>query len=91
MRKSIYDEALLKLREIAEKLTRKQWFELTNNIELIRRNLQQGQKQEKLLELYKELSNYVDEQTYAHELPEITRLKIIIQEIENDKNGGIVE
>lgn len=39
-------------------------------------------KQEKLLALYKELSNYVDEQTYAHELPEIINLKIKIEELE---------
>lgn len=45
----------------------------------------QQEKKEKLLELYKDLSNYVDEQTYAHKLPEITRLKILIEELENDK------
>lgn len=84
MKKSIYEEALLKLREIAEKLTRKQWIELTNTIELIRSNLQQAQKQEKLLEHYKELSKYVDKQTYSHKLPEITRLKILIKELENE-------
>lgn len=39
----------------------------------------------KLGKLYKELSNYVDEQTYAHELPEITQLKIKIKELENEK------
>ena len=44
----------------------------------------QAQKQEKLLELYKELSNYVDERYLAHESPEITRLKIIIKELENE-------
>lgn len=38
----------------------------------------------KLGKLYKELSNYVDEQTYAHELPEITQLKIKIKELENE-------
>lgn len=41
-------------------------------------------KQEKLLSLYKELSNYVCEQCYAHKLPEITRLKILIKELENE-------
>ena len=45
-----------------------------------------AQKKEKLLELYKELSNYVCEQCYAHKLPEITRLKIIIKELENEKD-----
>ncbi|MDD2261936.1 MAG: hypothetical protein PHC31_05515 [Clostridia bacterium] len=45
----------------------------------------------KLGKLYKELSNYVDEQTYAHKLPEITTLKIKIKVLENDENGGIVE
>ena len=80
--KSIYEEVLLKLKEIAENLTRKQWLELTSNIELIRNYLQQ---QEKLLGLYKDLSNYVCEQCYAHKLSEITRLKIIIKELENDK------
>jgi|LSQX01.2.fsa_nt_gb hypothetical protein len=58
MNKSVYKEALLKLKEIAEKLTRKQWLELTSNIELIREHLQQAQKQEKLLELYKEYFEY---------------------------------
>ena len=29
MSKSIYEEVLLKLKEIAENLTRKQWLELT--------------------------------------------------------------
>lgn len=46
--------------------------------------LERLKKIEKLLELYKELSNYVDEQTYAHELPEITQLKILIKELENE-------
>ena len=50
----------------------------------LKKRFKKLEKQEKLLELYKELANYVDEQTYAHELPEITRLKIIIKEIEND-------
>ena len=53
--KSIHQEAILKLKEIAEKLTRKQWLELTSNIESIRNQLQQAQKQEKLLELYRQL------------------------------------
>ncbi len=56
--------------------------DILEDIELVEQALQQAQKQEKLLELYKDLSNYVDEQTYAHELPEITRLKIIIKELE---------
>ncbi len=58
-----------------------------NNTVDIYKELEAGatiKKQEKLLELYKELSNYVCEQCYAHKLPEITRLKIIIKEKEND-------
>lgn len=39
-------------------------------------------RQERLLELYKELSNYVSEQMFAHELHKITRLKILIEELE---------
>lgn len=68
MNKSIYEEALLKLREIAEKLTRKQWIELTNNIELIRNNLQQAHKQEKLLKLYQRLYKDFDDLTLNEQL-----------------------
>lgn len=50
----------------------------------VKQALEQAQKQERLLELYKELSNYVCEQYYAHKLPEITRLKILIKELENE-------
>lgn len=91
MSKSIYDEALLDLRmndsmRVAGQhvLTREQY----SNVFKV---LEQAQKQEKLLKLYKELSNYVDETTYAHKLPEITTLKIKIKVLENDENGGIVE
>ena len=41
-------------------------------------------KQEKLLELYKELAHYVSEQVYAHDTPKITRLKTLIKELENE-------
>lgn len=40
----------------------------------------------KLGKLYKELSNYVDDESYAYELPEIILLKIKIKELENEKN-----
>ncbi len=56
----------------------------TNIYEVVKA-LKQAQKQEKLLELYKQLSNYVDERYLAHESPEITRLKIIIKELENEQ------
>lgn len=55
-------------------------------ISLYRYYKDKAKKQEKLLKLYKELSNYVCEQCYAHKLPEITRLKIIIKELENETN-----
>lgn len=42
----------------------------------------QQEKQEKLLELYKEVSNYVCEQCYVHEFPKINGLKILIKELE---------
>lgn len=82
MSKSIYKEALLNLimnnsMRVAGQhvLTREQYSNVFKALE-------QAQKQEKLLSLYKELSNYVCEQCYAHKLPEITRLKILIKEIE---------
>ena len=50
----------------------------------------QQEKKDKLLELYKELSNYVCEQCYAHKLHEITRLKIIIKELENEVSKRMV-
>lgn len=43
--------------------------------------INQQEKRDELLKLYKELSNYVDEQTYAHELPKIAQLKIKIKEL----------
>ena len=55
---SIYGEALLKLKEIVYHLTPKQWLEMTSNIELIRKHLQQAYKQEQLLKLYKEYFEY---------------------------------
>lgn len=48
----------------------------------LKKRFEEFEKKEKLLELYKDLSNYVCEQCYAHELLEITRLKIIIKELE---------
>jgi len=55
----------------------------TNMHEVVKA-LEQAQKQEKLLELYKDLSNYVCEECYSYKLPEITRLKIIIKDLENN-------
>jgi hypothetical protein len=80
MSKSIYEEAIGQLLKIQGRLS-------TNYDKFleVKQALEQAQKQEKLLSLYKELSNYVCEQCYAHKLPEITRLKILIEELENDK------
>ena len=83
MRKSIYEELL----EIIDRniFELPMGFAVLYEIRIkIEQAFKQAQKQEKLLELYKDLSNYVCEQCYAHELPEITRLKIIIKEIENE-------
>lgn len=59
-------------------------YNLNKLCEPIERDTAKYLKQEKLLSLYKELSNYVDEDSYAHKLPEITRLKILIKELENE-------
>jgi sulfur relay (sulfurtransferase) DsrF/TusC family protein len=59
-------------------------YNLNKLCEPIERDTPKYLKQEKLLSLYKELSNYVDEDSYAHKLPEITRLKILIKELENE-------
>lgn len=90
MSKSIYEEALEDLSILVKQANKRK---LSNDIvvnrwslERIEKVINQAQKQEKLLSLYKELSNYVCEQCYAHKLPEITRLKILIKELENEKN-----
>ena len=80
MSKSIYEEALeIMIDNILPREGGK-----VNKTKVIKALLQ-AQKQEKLLSLYKELSNYVCEQCYAHKLPEITRLKILIKELENER------
>ena len=81
MSKSIYDEALEKINVEFDAWDRAEHLEL---FELVEQALKQAEKQEKLLELYKDLSNYVCEECYSYKLPEITRLKIIIKEIENE-------
>lgn len=53
----------------------------TEDLDIIKMALEQAQKQEKLLELYKELSHYVD---YIGNFSEITELKIKIKELENE-------
>ena len=98
--KSIYDEALLKLNEIANHLTLKQWLEMISNIELIRKHLQEALRQEKLLKLYRELINVKDEiisflfngsyDDYTDEIAidlevQIDELEKQIKELENDK------
>lgn len=79
MSKSIYEEAIGQLLKIQGRLS-------TNFDKFVevKQALEQAQKQAKLLELYKELSNYVCEECNAHKLPEITRLKILIKEKENE-------
>ena len=77
----IYEEDHLLLDEVLDYIEnneQKAQEETYNDTVDVYKELEAGaiiKKQEKLLELYKELSKYVDEQTYAHELPEITRLK----------------
>lgn len=85
MSKSIYETSVKILNDYRNQnynSTFRDEVELASAIDVI---LPKCLKQEELLELYKELSNYVDEQTYAHELPEITTLKIKIKELENEK------
>ena len=79
MSKSIYDEALEKINVEFDAWDRAEHLEL---FELVEQALKQAEKQEKLLELYKDLSNYVCEECYSYKLPEITRLIILIKELE---------
>ena len=79
MSKSIYEVAIKTLDNMFDSWDRGVHLQ---SIEFIEETLEQAQKQEKLLELYKKLSKYVSEQVYAHELPEITNLKIKIKELE---------
>ena len=85
MSKSIHEEALLGLRMNDSMRVAGQHVLTRNQYSNVFKALEQAQKQEKLLSLYKELSNYVCEQCYAHKLPEITRLKILIKELENER------
>ena len=89
---TIYEEDYLFLDEVLDYIENNeqkgqeetQIYDYNNTVDIYK-ELEAGakiKKQEKLLELYKELSNYVCEQCYAHKLPEITRLKIIIKELE---------
>lgn len=76
MSKNIFDEALESFTDIETDVV--DVLEMQNyDWWVIKRSLELGQ-------LYKELSNYIDEQTYAHKLPEITQLKIKIKELENE-------
>lgn len=86
--KTIYDEALdILVDSFTDPQDEEDDSYMLNRRQMnkISKAIRTAQKQEKLLKLYKELSNYVDEQTYAHKLPEITTLKIKINELENDE------
>ena len=87
MSKSIYDEALdILLNSLQDPQDEDNdcYMLDTKQLNKVCRALKQAQKQEKLLELYRDLSNYVCEECYSYKLPEITRLKIIIKELEDE-------
>ena len=84
MSKSIYEEAIEDLYYVIPVGYPKDMIGKTIQTKRLLDFVKQAQKQEKLLELYKELSNYVCEQCYAHEFPKINRLKILIKELENE-------
>ncbi len=75
MRKSIYEEALEKIDAEFDSWDRAEYLEL---LQLVEQALEQAQKQEKLLKLYREKDKYT-EAVYSLPIVELNRYRNIVK------------